>query len=106
MFSQRELLIANRTPLRVNSGMKKTGMTAAMFVTIFAAAGAQAAQTRMPYEQAYAICRGRAAQAPLGSSTLLINPGLIGSLIAREGDSETRTIIMNGCLAEFGWIVR
>jgi hypothetical protein len=68
-------------------------------------ASAQAtANPRLPYPQALAICKGRAAQ--MTTSPLIYPHGLIGVLAMAASDGQRQTDIMNGCLAEYGWAVQ
>ena len=73
--------------------------------TLAAIASAQAtANARIPYPQALAICKGRAAQ--MTTSALIYPHGLIGVLAMAASDGQRQTDIMNGCLAEYGWVVQ
>jgi hypothetical protein len=67
-------------------------------------AASAAANARIPYAQALAICKGRAAQAMTGP--LIYPHGLIGVLAMAASDGQRQADIMNGCLAEYGWVVQ
>ncbi len=69
-------------------------------------AASAAATARIPYAQALAICKGRAAQVMAGSATPLVHPGLLRFLMLQAQDGQRQTDIMNGCLAEYGWVVQ
>ena len=67
-------------------------------------AASAAANARIP--QALAICKGRAAQVMAGSATPLVHPGLLKFLMLQAQVGQRQTDIMNGCLAEYGWVVQ
>ncbi len=70
-------------------------------------AASAAANARIPYAQALAICKGHAAQVMAGSATTpLIYSGLIRFLMLQAQDGQRQTDVMNGCLAEYGWVVQ
>jgi hypothetical protein len=75
----------------------------------FLAATACAAAPRMPYSQALAICQGRAAAIMANSPGALFghgHHGIIGFWALQSEDQRRETAIVNGCLAEYGWVSR
>jgi hypothetical protein len=56
------------------------------------------ATPRMPYDQAYAICEGYAAETVHGWGIGIL--GIFGSAIDVAPRRET---VRNGCLAQYGW---